>query len=56
VHALTTSDVNNAAKEVVRPDNMTWVVVGDRAKIEPGVRELNLGEFHLMDTTGKVIQ
>ncbi len=56
VHALKTSDVNDAAKEVVRPDNMTWVVVGDRAKIEAGVRELNLGEFHIMDTNGKVVQ
>jgi zinc protease len=54
VRALKTSDVNQAAKEVVRPDNLTWIVVGDRAKIESGVRELNLGEFHLMDTDGKV--
>jgi len=54
VRALKTSDVNQAAKEVVRPDNLTWIVVGDRAKIESGVRELGLGEFHLMDTDGKV--
>jgi len=54
VRALKTSDVNDAAKEVVRPDNLTWIVVGDRAKIEAGVRELNLGEFRLMDTDGKV--
>jgi zinc protease len=54
VHALKTNDVNGAAKEVVRPDNLTWIVVGDRAKIEAGVRELNLGEFHLMDADGKV--
>jgi zinc protease len=54
VRALKTSDVNAAAKEVVRPDNLTWIVVGDRAKIEAGVRELNLGEFHLMDADGKV--
>jgi zinc protease len=54
VHALTTSDVNDAAKEVVRPDNLTWIVVGDRAKIEAGVRELNLGEFRLMNAEGKV--
>jgi zinc protease len=54
VHALKTNDVNQAAKEVVRPDNLTWIVVGDRAKIESGVRELGLGEFHLMDTDGKV--
>src|SRR6202162_4612470 len=54
VHALKTNDVNQAAKEVVRPDNLTWIVVGDRAKMESGVRELGLGEFHLMDTDGKV--
>jgi zinc protease len=54
VHALKTNDVNQAAKEVVRPDNLTWIVVGDRAKIESGVRELGLGEFHRMDTDGKV--
>jgi zinc protease len=54
VRALKTSDVNDAAKEVVRPDNLIWIVVGDRAKVEAGVRELNLGEFHLMDTNGRV--
>ena len=54
VRALKTNDVNQAAKEVVRPDNLTWIVVGDRAKIESGVRELGLGEFHLMDADGKV--
>jgi zinc protease len=54
VRALKTSDVNQAAKEVVRPDNLIWIVVGDRAKIEAGVRELNLGEFRLMDTEGRV--
>jgi zinc protease len=54
VRALKTSDVNQAAKEVVRPDNLIWIVVGDRSKIESGVRELNLGEFHLMDADGKV--
>jgi zinc protease len=54
VRALKTGDVNDAAKEVVRPDNLIWIVVGDRAKIEAGVRELNLGEFRLMDANGKV--
>jgi zinc protease len=55
VRALKTSDLNDAAKSVVHPDNMIWVVVGDRAKIETGVRELNLGEVKLMDADGKVL-
>jgi hypothetical protein len=28
--------------------------VGDRAKIETGIRELNLGEFRVMDVDGKI--
>jgi hypothetical protein len=32
---------------------MIWVIVGDRSKIESGVRELNLGEFQVIDTDGK---
>jgi zinc protease len=55
VRALKTSDVNEAARAVVHPDNMIWVVVGDRAKIEAGVKELNLGELRLMDADGKVL-
>jgi zinc protease len=55
VRALKTSDLNDAAKAIVHPDNMIWVVVGDRAKIEAGVKELNLGEVRLMDADGKVL-
>ncbi len=52
VRALKISDVDAAAQEVVHPDNMVWVVVGDRAKIEAGVRELNLGEIQFLDAEG----
>jgi len=55
VRALQISDMVAAAKSVVRPDNLVWVVVGDRAKIEAGVRELNLGEVKLLDADGKPI-
>jgi zinc protease len=54
IRALKTGDIDKAAKEVVRPDNLIWIVVGDRAKVEAGVRELNLGEFRLLDTDGRV--
>jgi len=55
VRALTLSDMQTAVKRVVRPDNLVWVVVGDRAKIEAGVRELNLGELKFLDADGKPI-
>jgi zinc protease len=32
------------AKEYIKPDGLLIVVVGDRAKIEPKLKELNLGE------------
>jgi zinc protease len=53
VRALQVSDIEAIAKRVVRPDNLVWVVVGDRAKIEAGVRELNLGEVKFLDADGK---
>jgi zinc protease len=53
VRAQTVQSLTNAAAEVVHPDKLIWVVVGDRAKIEPGLRELKLGEIRLIDTDGK---
>jgi zinc protease len=55
VRALTVSDVVAAAKTVVHPDNFIWVIVGDRAKIEPGIKELHLGELHILTPDGKVL-
>ena len=55
VRALQVSDIEAMARRVVRPDNLLWVVVGDRAKIEAGVRELNLGELKFLDADGKPI-
>jgi len=44
VLALTRADVEQAARTVVRPEQLVWVVVGDRATLEPELRELGLGE------------
>ena len=56
VKAVTLNDTNAAATEVVRPGNFVWVVVGDRAKIEKGVRDLNLGEVRFIDPDGNPVQ
>jgi zinc protease len=53
VRALKTSDLADAAHLVVHPDQLTWVIVGDRAKIEAGVKELNLGELKYLGADGK---
>jgi zinc protease len=49
------SDLNAAAQQVVKPSNVVWVVVGDRAKIEAGVRELGYGDVRFLDSDGKVV-
>ena len=48
VRALTLDRIPAAAAEVVHPDQLVWVIVGDLAKIEAGVRELNLGEVKVI--------
>lgn len=53
VRALSTDDVERAAKRVVHPDRLVWVVVGDRSKVEAGIRELNLGELRVLDPDGR---
>jgi zinc protease len=54
VAALGAADILRAAKSAVHPESIVFVVVGDRAKIEAGLKELGLGEIRLLDTDGKV--
>ena len=44
VRTLTADQLNAAARRIVHPDEVIWIVVGDLKKIEPGIRELGLGE------------
>jgi zinc protease len=53
VRSQTVASVGAAAKTVIHPDNLVWVVVGDRSKIEAGIRALNLGEVRFIDADGK---
>jgi zinc protease len=45
VSALTTADIEAAAKSLLDPANMIWMVVGDRAAVEPALRALEIGEI-----------
>jgi zinc protease len=55
VRALKTGDVDATAKKTLMPDKMVWVVVGDRAKIEAGIKELGWGEVKYLDADGNPI-
>ena len=55
VRRQTIQGVTAVAGEVVHPDQLTWVIVGDRSKIEAGIRELQLGDIRLIDSDGKPV-
>ncbi len=52
-NAVTEAEVTAAARSVLQGDNLVWVVVGDRAKIEADVRALGLGQVEIVDERGK---
>ncbi|MGZ5179863.1 MAG: M16 family metallopeptidase, partial [Ramlibacter sp.] len=52
-NATTPQSVEALARQLVDPKRITWVVVGDLAKIEPAIRALNLGEVRKIDVDGK---
>jgi len=54
---LKDNEVNAAAEKYILPDKMIAVVVGDKTKIEDGLKALNLGEIKnlsIEDVLGKV--
>ncbi len=53
---LTLEDIKKAATKVIMPTNLTWVIVGDKSKIEKGVEELNLGNIKYIDTEGNEVK
>jgi zinc protease len=56
VFAVTGMAVQEAAKKYLLPKMAIVVAVGDRAKIEPELRKLNLGPIELQDLEGKPVK
>lgn len=54
VRALTGADLAAAGRAFVRPDELTWIVMGDLEEVEPSVRELGFGEVVRIDAEGRV--
>ena len=52
VNGVDAAAVVAAAQKLIRPDGFVWVVVGDRAKIEGGIKELGWGPIQLIDADG----
>jgi len=56
VRSLTRESYDAAAKKVLKPQSLVWIVVGDRSKIEAGVRELKLGTVTVLDADGNEVK
>jgi zinc protease len=55
IRALKTIDLDAASKTVLHPQGMVWIIVGDRAKIEAGVKELGIGKIRFIDADGHAL-
>ena len=56
LNALSLDQVSTAAKTTLRPEQLTWVVIGDRAKIESELEKLGIGEIRLLDAEGNSLE
>jgi len=53
---LDLDDVQEAADDVIKADRLTWVIVGDREKIEAELKSLELGPVGVMDPDGNMVE
>ena len=50
--AQTLAQIRDAAQQIITPDQLTWLIVGDLSAIEKPVRALKLGDVILLDAEG----
>jgi zinc protease len=53
--AVTQADVARVAQQYLHPDQLVIVTAGDRAKIEPGLKDAGLGPVEVRDISGKLV-
>jgi len=56
IEAQTDDGVRAAAREALDPARLTWVVIGDLAKIEQPIRDLKLGTVQVLDADGNPVR
>ncbi|MFP5295854.1 MAG: M16 family metallopeptidase [Alphaproteobacteria bacterium] len=55
VSSMDGARATEAARQIVGDGPTTWVVVGDRAAIEPRIRALGIGEVQVVDIHGQPV-
>jgi len=56
VAQVTRDELNQIARDVLEPDKMTWLIVGDLSQIEEDIRALDLGEVTVIDPYGNAVR
>jgi zinc protease len=56
VESLQAPQLQQAAAKMVKPDHLTWIVVGDLAKVEAPVRALGFTDVQVLDADGKLLR
>lgn len=56
IQALTLANVHAAADQYITPQNLTWLVIGDKSKVYEGLKELDWGEVIELDKNGEVVK
>jgi zinc protease len=55
IRNLTLNDVSAMAEDVLHTEQLVWVIVGDREKIEQGIRDMGFDEIQFIDADGNPI-
>ena len=56
IQSLKLEAVDAAARRLVQPQALTWIIVGDLSKIEPSIRELKWADVEVLDVDGKPLR
>jgi zinc protease len=56
IRALNTSSITDAAKSLLKPDKLVWVIIGDRKSIESKIRDLGFGNLYFIDADGNAVK
>jgi zinc protease len=56
INAVSLDAVNQRARETVRPDELTWLVIGDLEKVEDDIRALGYGDVEVWDGFGNPLR
>ena len=50
--SVTVTDAKQAASQVVFPNSLVWVIVGDKSQVQNKLSDLGYGEAILIDSEG----